>query len=120
MATIAKGMDILGPGPWSLESAFRAATGLPALAAGGPVTAGMPHIVGERGRELFIPSTDGVIVPHHQSRALMGAGAASDGGTNVTYNVTINGMVGRDKQDILAYLARELPKVAATQARSFG
>ena len=90
------------------------------FAAGGPVTAGMPHMVGERGRELFIPSTDGVIVPHHQSRALMGAGAASDGGTNVTYNVTINGMVGRDKQDILAYLARELPKVAATQARSFG
>ena len=87
---------------------------------GGPVTAGMPHMVGERGRELFIPSTDGVIVPHHQSRALMGTGAASDGGTNVTYNVTINGMVGRDKQDILAYLARELPKVAATQARSFG
>ena len=90
------------------------------FATGGPVTAGMPHMVGERGRELFIPSTDGVIVPHHQSRALMGAGAASDGGTNVTYNVTINGMVGRDKQDILAYLARELPKVAATQARSFG
>jgi phage-related minor tail protein len=89
-------------------------------ATGGPVTAGMPHMVGERGRELFIPSTDGVIVPHYQSRALMGAGAASDGGTNVTYNVTINGMVGRDKQDILAYLARELPKVAATQARSFG
>jgi hypothetical protein len=96
------------------------AEGRPRRAFGGPVTAGMPHMVGERGRELFIPSTDGVIVPHYQSRALMGAGAASDGGTNVTYNVTINGMVGRDKQDILAYLARELPKVAATQARSFG
>ena len=87
---------------------------------GGPVAAGIPHFVGERGKELFIPSTDGVIVPHYASRAMAGAGPASDGGTNVTYNITVNGMVGRDKQDILAYLARELPKVAATQARSFG
>jgi hypothetical protein len=93
MATIAKGMDILGPGPWSLESAFRAATGLPALAAGGPVTAGMPHIVGERGRELFIPSTDGVIVPHHQSRRILSESAPATTGpqtTNNVVNVTVN------------------------------
>jgi hypothetical protein len=93
MATIAKGMDILGPGPWSLESAFRAATGLPALATGGPVTAGMPHIVGERGRELFIPSTDGVIVPHHQSRRILSESSPATTGpqtTNNVVNVTVN------------------------------
>lgn len=32
-------------------------------AAGGPVTAGLPYVVGEYGRETFIPSTDGTIVP---------------------------------------------------------
>lgn len=32
-------------------------------AAGGPVTAGTPYVVGEYGRETFIPSTDGTIVP---------------------------------------------------------
>lgn len=35
-------------------------------AEGGPVTAGMPYIVGERGSELFVPQTDGYIVPHHE------------------------------------------------------
>lgn len=33
-------------------------------AAGGPVMAGMPYTVGEVGRELFVPDTDGQIVPH--------------------------------------------------------
>jgi hypothetical protein len=32
-------------------------------AGGGPVTAGMPYIVGERRAELFVPKTDGTILP---------------------------------------------------------
>ena len=31
--------------------------------AGGPVSAGSPYIVGERGRELFVPAASGTIVP---------------------------------------------------------
>lgn len=34
---------------------------------GGPARAGMPHIVGEAGPELFIPHTSGRIVPHAQA-----------------------------------------------------
>lgn len=41
-------------------------------AAGGPVTAGSPYIVGERGPELFVPNSSGGIVPNHQ----LGTGAA--------------------------------------------
>jgi lambda family phage tail tape measure protein len=37
--------------------------GLPGKADGGPVSAGMPYIVGERQPELFIPHTAGTIVP---------------------------------------------------------
>ena len=33
-------------------------------AEGGAVTAGTPYTVGERGRELFVPSTNGTIVPN--------------------------------------------------------
>lgn len=41
----------------------------PGRADGGPVRAGMPYWVGERGRpELFIPDRDGVIVPERQVR----------------------------------------------------
>jgi phage-related minor tail protein len=38
---------------------------------GGPVTAGSPYIVGERGPELFVPSQGGGIVPNH---AMAGGG----------------------------------------------
>jgi hypothetical protein len=34
-------------------------------AAGGPVAAGVPYMVGERGPELFTPRTAGAIVPNH-------------------------------------------------------
>jgi len=35
-------------------------------AAGGPVTAGMPYLVGESGPELFMPSQSGFITPNHK------------------------------------------------------
>jgi hypothetical protein len=60
---------------------------------GGPVTAGMPHMVGERGRELFIPSTDGVIVPHYESRRILSESSPATTGpqtTNNVVNVTVN------------------------------
>jgi hypothetical protein len=37
-------------------------------AEGGPVTAGKSYIVGERGRELFTPKTNGFIMPNEQMR----------------------------------------------------
>lgn len=52
-------------------------------AAGGPVNAGQPYIVGERGPEFFVPSGSGSIVPND---ALGSASAA--GGGNVTINQT--------------------------------
>jgi hypothetical protein len=47
-------------------------------------------------------------------------GGGNDTGGGDTFNITINGMVGKDKRDILDFLARELPKAAATHSRSFG
>ncbi|MGH2968778.1 MAG: hypothetical protein ACRDK0_06900, partial [Solirubrobacteraceae bacterium] len=44
-------------------------------ALGGPVKAGMPYIVGERGIEAFVPETDGTMVPNNRLR-LGGMGAA--------------------------------------------
>ena len=39
-------------------------TGFTFRASGGPVESGSPYIVGEKGKELFIPNTDGTIVPN--------------------------------------------------------
>ena len=52
---------------------------LPARAMGGPVMGGGgPYLVGERGPELFTPSTSGNITPNH---------AMGGGGNTVTINV---------------------------------
>lgn len=62
-------------------------------AGGGPVSAGMPYIVGERGPELFVPGQSGGIVPNSR----MGGGIS----------IVVNGWVGND-QDIAARIQQEL------------
>ena len=52
-------------------------------AAGGPVKGGKSYVVGEKGPEMFVPSSSGKIVPNHQ----LGGGGA----TNVTVNVDASG-----------------------------
>jgi len=54
------------------------------MAEGGAINAGQPAVVGERGRELFIPNTSGTIVPNQD----MGSG------TNITFNIQANDVRG--------------------------
>lgn len=49
-------------------------------AAGGSVSAGTPYVVGERGAELFVPSSSGTIIPNG------GVGGS-------TINITVNGAI---------------------------
>jgi hypothetical protein len=49
---------------------------------GGSVSAGTPYVVGERGAELFVPKSNGTIVPNN---AL--------GGGSTTINLTVNGAI---------------------------
>jgi len=58
--------------------------GIQPKAAGGPVNAGSPYIIGEKGIELFIPRTSGTIVPNNQLSMM---GNNGGGNTNVTYNI---------------------------------
>ena len=48
-------------------------------AAGGAVSAGKSYVVGERGAEMFVPSSSGTIVPN--------------GGMGSTFNITVNGAI---------------------------
>ena len=56
--------------------------GLFKRAQGGPVSAGTPYMVGERGPELFMPSRGGSIIPNN---------ALGGGSTNVVVNVDASG-----------------------------
>ena len=70
---------------------------VPGLAAGGPVSAGSPYIVGETGPELFVPTGSGTIMNNNRLGGLGGGG---------TMNVTVNMPVGSDGADVVAALQR--------------
>ena len=52
-----------------------------ARAAGGPVTGGQTYVVGEKGPELFTPTSSGHITPNHEL----------GGSTNIVVNVDASG-----------------------------
>lgn len=77
----------------------------PGRASGGPVTAGRTYTVGERGRELFVPSNDGYIINARDTRTMLGtsgravspsasaaqiAAHTARGGTTIDNSRTIN------------------------------
>lgn len=55
---------------------------------GGPVRGGTSYIVGERGPELFVPNTSGLIIPNGQGLTV--PTASSQGST---INITVNGAI---------------------------
>ncbi len=64
----------------------------PGRASGGPVTRGMPYMVGEVGEELFVPDVSGRIIPNSALRASsIGAvtGASATGGMNGTATIRL-------------------------------
>ncbi|MES1248044.1 MAG: hypothetical protein ABUS54_10265 [Actinomycetota bacterium] len=98
-------------------------------AAGGPVTAGQPYVVGEHGQELFVPSTNGRIVPNHALSAMAAAsrravrGVASAqlqpvtadpralrAGGDTTINVTLPNYLG-DKREVASVIRDELIRI---------
>jgi phage-related minor tail protein len=74
LARIAIRQAITGPIAGALGLAF------PGRAAGGPVEAGQPYMVGERGPELFVPRASGRIVPNNI--------ASRGGGASVVVQIT--------------------------------
>lgn len=79
-------------------SALMGLLGMEKRAEGGPVTAGVPYLVGERGPELFVPRMDGGIVPNVGGSPI-----------NVTMRMDLTGVNGEES---MARIAR----VAATAA----
>jgi hypothetical protein len=70
---------------------------------GGPVSANTPYVVGEVGPELFIPSSNGTIVPNNK----LGAEAN-------TYNFTINAPSG-NTQDLVAEIKKVLIQIETSK-----
>lgn len=58
------GTTLLGAGDNAISKIIGALFGIKGKATGGPVEDKVPYIVGEEGPELFIPKTDGTIIPN--------------------------------------------------------
>ena len=69
----------------------------PVRALGGPVGAGQPYLVGERGPELFVPGAQGNIVPNNVM-----------GGANVTVNVDASGSSVEGNADQASQLGKAI------------
>lgn len=71
----------------------------PYLAKGGRAEAGMPHVIGEEGPEIFIPDQSGTVLPNDVYRAATAGGrpfAGGRGGGVVELHVHLNGPVVPD------------------------
>ena len=73
-------------------------------AGGGRVGMGMPTLVGERGPELFVPDTSGVIRSHADTQSMMG-------GSGIVINQSINFSTGI-VPTVRAEVSRMLPQIA--------
>ena len=96
IGSIFGGEGVTGPGPVDPP--------VPKLASGGFAERGKPHIVGERGPELFTPGVSGMVTPNH----------ALGGSTNIVVNVDASGSsVEGDEQQ-----GRELGRMISVAIQS--
>ncbi|MFQ5631189.1 MAG: hypothetical protein ACE5I1_20650 [bacterium] len=75
-------------GPAGAKVGFSVATGIPLKGKGkqhgGPVFKGVPTLVGEGGRELFVPPANGRIIPNRQTERIVNRNFNSESQINVT------------------------------------
>jgi tape measure domain-containing protein len=91
-------------------------------AAGGPVTDGKPYIVGERGPELFLPSTGGNVMSNNDLRSAMGSGSAKGGAPvlNMSFQTTNIGGVEYVSRDQLEQAMAATRRQAASDGAKRG
>ena len=98
------GTGIMG----AIGSAFGIPSSVPKKAAGGTVSAGTPHIVGEHGRELFVPQQAGRVMTTAQTQSIMSNGG---GGGSVVVNQSINVSTGV-AQTVRTEIKSLMPQIA--------
>lgn len=111
---------------YSFQDAWDEATKNPAWswrASGGPVSAGKPFMVGEAGKELFVPQESGTIVSNGNLSTMMGPGAAAGAQqvtqhiSNFEINLDLGMYVGMpsEKREIAAGIWKEITRLARSQ-----
>jgi len=82
---------------------------LPGRAVGGPVSSGLSYLVGERGPEIFMPSTNGNIVPNNKLTT----------STSANINITVNAGMGASGASIGREIVDAIKKYERTSGPVF-
>jgi len=93
-------MQIFGPAGLKVEG-----FNLPTLASGGTAQRGQPTIVGERGPELFVPSSSGTMMNGMNTKNAMG------GGASIVVNQSVNFATGV-VPTVRAEVTKMMPQIA--------
>ncbi len=86
-----------------------------ARAGGGPVSAGRPYLVGERGPELVVPGRSGTVFSTERTRAALrhGDGSALPGRGATSITVQISGVVAGSEHAVETLVVRALDRARA-------
>ena len=97
------------------QSAPSTPTPAGARATGGDVSAGRAYVVGERGSELFVPNSDGRIIPNGGSPR--GGNAGGGGGHTLNFSPTITVSGGSDQASLSRRIREEIEEAARAAFR---
>lgn len=86
------------PSASELAGMVSAILGLPGRATGGPVSPGQAYLVGEKGPELFVPTSAGSIAPN----------SALGAARNVNVSIAVNAPAGGDSAQALQRSSRQV------------
>ena len=92
---------------------------IPGSASGGAVYPGRPTVVGEHGRELFVPSSAGRILSVPQAKAAMGGGEAIVINQNINVSTGVQQTVRNEIKTLMPQIA-ESAKGAVADAKRRG
>ena len=134
LQTIFNALSALSGGGNALSTANKNLTGTGALktpipglavggrAAGGSVAGGKPYVVGERGPELFVPSTGGNVMSNNDLRSAMGSSSAAAGAPvlNMSFQSTNIGGVEYVSRDQLEQAMAATRRQAASDGAKRG
>lgn len=84
--------------------------GLPGRATGGPVSPGRGYVVGERGPELFVPTSSGSVVPN---------GGGAQGGREVRVSINVAAPVGGNAPQALQRSSRQVASAVRRALQQF-
>jgi len=109
---VSPGPDALKGGTFFADpSQFAPPTLIAGQANGGPVEAGRPYMVGERGPELFIPGSNGGIMRNEDMRRMMGNSPAGAGSPQMNFTFETTNIGGTE------FVSREQLEVAMSTTR---